>query len=118
MRKILVPALFESSPTVSSAAKFWPDSAPPSKPGVFSRMITPQAFHRVKNLLDNTKGTVVIGGDTDEATKFISPTVVKNVTGDDSLMNERVVFICTCAKFFIAMYIIGKYSGPFCLSYL
>jgi aldehyde dehydrogenase (NAD+) len=38
--------------------------------------------------LDNTKGTVVIGGEVDEETKFIAPTVVKNVKGDDSLMSE------------------------------
>jgi acyl-CoA reductase-like NAD-dependent aldehyde dehydrogenase len=52
--------------------------------------VTPQAFKRVKGLLDNTKGKVVLGGQTDEATKYIAPTVVKDVSGDDSLMSECV----------------------------
>jgi aldehyde dehydrogenase (NAD+)/aldehyde dehydrogenase (NAD(P)+) len=57
---------------------------------VYSRLITPQAFKRVKGLLDNTKGKIVFGGETDEATKFIAPTVVKDVKTDDSLMTECV----------------------------
>ncbi|KAF5357137.1 hypothetical protein D9756_006811 [Leucocoprinus leucothites] len=68
--------------------KFYPESA--STPGVYSRLITPQAFKRVKGLLDNTKGKVVFGGETDEATKFIAPTVVKDVSFDDSLMSEEI----------------------------
>jgi hypothetical protein len=56
-------------------------------------MITPQAFKRVKGLLDNSKGKVVFGGETDEATKFIAPTVVKDVAVDDSLMSEWVYLI-------------------------
>jgi aldehyde dehydrogenase (NAD+)/aldehyde dehydrogenase (NAD(P)+) len=51
-------------------------------------MITPQAFNRIKGLLDNTKGTIVFGGEMDEATKFIAPTVVRDVPTDDSLMSE------------------------------
>jgi aldehyde dehydrogenase (NAD+) len=66
--------------------KFYPEST--ATPGVFSRLITPQAFNRVKALLDSTKGTIVFGGETDEATKFIAPTVVKDVSTDDSLMSE------------------------------
>ena len=56
-------------------------------------MITPQAFQRVKGLLDATKGEVVIGGETVEEYKFIAPTIVKDVTGEDSLMSEYVLLI-------------------------
>ena len=73
-----------------SHASFYPEAKSASSPGAFSRMITPQAFKRVKGLLDNTKGTIVFGGETDEATKFIAPTVVKDVHPDDSLMSEYV----------------------------
>ncbi|KAF8221246.1 NAD-aldehyde dehydrogenase [Tricholoma matsutake] len=69
---------------------FFPESAKPSSPGTFGRLATPQAFQRVKGLLDNTKGKVVLGGDTDEAAKYIAPTVVSDVHPDDSLMSEEI----------------------------
>ena len=40
--------------------------------------------------MDNTKGKVVLGGEADEATKYIAPTVVSDVPLDDSLMSEYV----------------------------
>jgi acyl-CoA reductase-like NAD-dependent aldehyde dehydrogenase len=40
---------------------FYPDS--PSAPGATSRIISLQAFTRLKALLDNTKGTIAIGGE-------------------------------------------------------
>jgi len=68
--------------------EFYPDKA--SAPGQMSRLVTPQAFTRVSSLLQNTKGTVVIGGDTEEATKYIGLTVVKDVKPDDRLMSEEI----------------------------
>lgn len=73
-----------------SHATFYPEGGKPSSEGTYTRIVSPQAFHRIKDLLDRTKGTVVLGGESDEATKFIAPTVVKNVGGDDSLMSEYV----------------------------
>lgn len=55
-----------------------------------SRLVSQQAFNRVNNLLKNTNGTIVIGGDTDEGTKYIGPTVVKDVKPEDCLMSECV----------------------------
>ncbi|EKM75339.1 hypothetical protein AGABI1DRAFT_46604 [Agaricus bisporus var. burnettii JB137-S8] len=72
----------------NSMDNFYPESV--ATPGVFSRLVTPQAFNRIKGLLDNTKGTIVIGGEMDEATKFIAPTIVKDVPTNDSLMNEEI----------------------------
>lgn len=69
---------------------FYPEFNKPSSASAFSKMVTPQAFKRVKGLLDKTKGKVVIGGETDEATKYIAPTVVSDVPLDDSLMSEYV----------------------------
>ncbi|TFK73416.1 NAD-aldehyde dehydrogenase [Pluteus cervinus] len=90
---ILVPRSFQD--TLIDALKtaytqFYPENLQPSTPGVYGRMITPQAFNRVKKLLDDTDGEVVLGGETDETTKYIAPTVVKNVKGTDSLMSEEI----------------------------
>ena len=41
---------------------------------------------RLKSLLDQTKGKVVFGGQVDPEDKFMSPTVVTDVTLDDALM--------------------------------
>ncbi|THU84797.1 NAD-aldehyde dehydrogenase [Dendrothele bispora CBS 962.96] len=88
---IIVPRSFQD--TLIKAFKeahdeFYPDG--PKAPGQMSRLVTPQAFARVSGLLKNTKGTVVLGGETDEATKFIAPTVIKDVKPDDALMSEEI----------------------------
>ena len=41
-------------------------------------------------MLDDTKGEIVIGGETDASQKFIAPTVVKNVTPEDALMGQEI----------------------------
>lgn len=50
--------------------------------------MTPQAHGRVAGLLEKSKGKIVFGGEVDKSTKFIAPTVVKDVGPDDSLMSE------------------------------
>lgn len=55
-----------------------------------SRIINSASWKRISSLLADTKGQVVIGGEVDELTKFIAPTVVKDVKGDDSLMKEEI----------------------------
>ncbi|KII87702.1 hypothetical protein PLICRDRAFT_112150 [Plicaturopsis crispa FD-325 SS-3] len=67
---------------------FYPEG--PAKSESMGRIINATHFKRVKTLLDNTKGTIAFGGETDEATRYIAPTVVTNVTGDDSLMSEEI----------------------------
>ena len=34
-------------------------------------------------MLDDIKGTVILGGDTDRQTKYVAPTVVRNVDPGD-----------------------------------
>lgn len=75
-----------NSHALLSRDKFYPESV--STPGIYSRLITTQAFERVKGLLDNTKGKIVFGGESNETTKFIAPTLVKDVPFNDSLMSE------------------------------
>jgi aldehyde dehydrogenase (NAD+)/aldehyde dehydrogenase (NAD(P)+) len=70
----------------SSRASFYPES----DEGHFSRVINARAFTRLNTLLKNTKGTIVFGGETKEESKYIAPTVVKDVKGDDSLMGEEL----------------------------
>ncbi|KNZ72494.1 Aldehyde dehydrogenase family 3 member B1 [Termitomyces sp. J132] len=90
---VLVPRLFQDKFVAALEAaykSFYPESAQPSDPDTFSRIVTPQAWKRIKGLIDNTKGTVVVGGEMDEATKFIAPTIVRDVKADDSLMSEEI----------------------------
>ena len=67
-------------------ATFYPDG--PRKSASVARIVGERHAERIKGLLDATKGTVVLGGETDVADKYIAPTVVKDVMGDDALMSE------------------------------
>jgi aldehyde dehydrogenase (NAD+) len=66
--------------------EFYPDGSAASE--AYSRLVTPQAYGRVAGLLEKSKGKIVFGGEVDKSTKFIAPTVVKDVGPDDSLMSE------------------------------
>ncbi|KAG5351806.1 hypothetical protein C0989_004843 [Termitomyces sp. Mn162] len=90
---VLVPRSFQDKFVAALEAaykSFYPESAQPSDPDTFSRIVTHQAWKRIKGLIDTTKGTVVVGGEMDEATKFIAPTIVRDVKADDSLMSEEI----------------------------
>ena len=47
---------------------------------------------RLKSLLDQTKGNIVIGGKSTPDDKFMSPTVVADVKLDDALMKVKKFF--------------------------
>ena len=66
--------------------QFYPEG--PASSDSFSRIISSRHFDRIKNLLDNSKGTIVVGGGTDADKKYIAPTILKDVKFDDSLMSE------------------------------
>ena len=93
---ILVPRDFQE--TFVQALKevyeeFYPDADQRSAaPDVYSRLVSSQAYGRIASLLENTKGSVVFGGQVDKDTKYIAPTVVKDVGPDDSLMSELSPF--------------------------
>lgn len=53
-------------------------------------IIEKRSFHRIKGLLENSKGTILCGGHTDEATKFIEPTLVKVTDISDTLLSEEI----------------------------
>ncbi|KAG1748357.1 Aldehyde/histidinol dehydrogenase [Suillus paluster] len=55
-----------------------------------SNLVSTAHFHRLKNLLGSTSGTIAFGGQTDESRKFIAPTIVKGVKDGDSLMSDEL----------------------------
>ncbi|TFK48922.1 NAD-dependent aldehyde dehydrogenase [Heliocybe sulcata] len=67
---------------------FYPEG--PAQSDSVSHIISTGHTERIKRLIDNTQGTVVLGGQVDIETKFVAPTVVRDVKGDDSLMSEEI----------------------------
>ena len=68
--------------------EFYPDSA--EKSDSFSRIITETHTGRLGKLIAATKGQIVYGGKVDVEKRFVEPTIVKDVEGDDALMAECV----------------------------
>jgi aldehyde dehydrogenase (NAD+) len=60
----------------------------PRKSPDFARIITPSHFERVSGLIDPNK--VFCGGQTDAPSRYIAPTVMKDVTFDDAVMGEEI----------------------------
>lgn len=67
--------------------EFFPEGSLNSKS--YSRIVSDSHFTRLKSVLAQTKGEVVLGGKTDDKRGF-ELTVVKNVEGDDPLLEEHV----------------------------
>ncbi|KAG0206798.1 Aldehyde dehydrogenase [Mortierella sp. GBA30] len=62
----------------------------PQSSNSYGRIVNKNHLHRLKKVLDNTKGSIVIGGDTDEEDLYIAPTVVLNVQPGDSLLEAEI----------------------------
>ena len=43
-------------------------------------------FRRLLGLLNSTSGDIICGGDSNEATLYIAPTVIANVSSDDKII--------------------------------
>ncbi|XP_066299739.1 aldehyde dehydrogenase family 3 member B1-like isoform X1 [Branchiostoma lanceolatum] len=56
----------------------------------YCRIVNQRHFQRVKTMIDKTKGSIAIGGDSDEKDLYISPTVVKDVQPTDALMEGEI----------------------------
>ncbi|OCT47710.1 Beta-apo-4'-carotenal oxygenase [Cladophialophora carrionii] len=85
--KDVVPTLIKE---LGAALKeFFPEGAKSSAD--FSRIVNERSFDRIKKMLDNTKGEIVLGGTMDRGTLFIEPTVVllSSKDKDDSLLVEE-----------------------------
>jgi beta-apo-4'-carotenal oxygenase len=73
---------------VSSLKQFHPNGS--RELGQMSRIVNERHFNRIKGLLDNTKGEIVCGGQSDEAEKWIEPTLIKVDSLEDSLFSEEI----------------------------
>jgi acyl-CoA reductase-like NAD-dependent aldehyde dehydrogenase len=60
----------------------------PQKSPDFARVISSQSVRRLSGLIKNSE--IVIGGITDEVTKYVSPTIIKDVKPEDSIMKEEI----------------------------
>ncbi|KZT03863.1 aldehyde dehydrogenase [Laetiporus sulphureus 93-53] len=88
---VLVPEWFQDQ-FVSALEEAYREMHPedPKTSGQMARMVNQRHAERVKRLIDNTKGTIVFGGEVDLVTKYAAPTVIKDVQRDDSLMSEEI----------------------------
>ncbi|KAK0496050.1 NAD-aldehyde dehydrogenase [Armillaria luteobubalina] len=89
---ILVPKDFQEKFIEALKATndtFYP--TPEAEANSVGRLVTPQAYNRLSSLLKSTKGTIAFGGKLDEATKYIQPTIVRDVSFDDPLMTKSLV---------------------------
>ena len=48
------------------------------------------ALRRVVALLDASRDKVVFGGEVEESERYVSPTLITNVTGEDKIMTEEI----------------------------
>ncbi|KAL1835506.1 hypothetical protein VTK73DRAFT_5598 [Phialemonium thermophilum] len=71
----------------AAARQFFPDGARASPD--LSRIVNLRHFHRIKRMLDNTRGQIVLGGQTDEDDLFIEPTAVLVDAMDDIMVQEE-----------------------------
>ncbi|KAI0438842.1 Aldehyde/histidinol dehydrogenase [Xylaria telfairii] len=64
--------------------EFFPNG-PKASPD-YGRIINDRQFDRIKNMLDTTKGKIVMGGETDKSELYIAPTAVLVDSIDDPMM--------------------------------
>lgn len=56
----------------------------------FGRIINEKHMNRLNNILENDKDKIVVGGDVDFEQRYISPTIIRDVTLEDSVMKEEI----------------------------
>ncbi|OFI48791.1 hypothetical protein BG261_05225 [Floricoccus tropicus] len=56
----------------------------------YCKIVNKKSFDRLKDLLDNSNGNIVFGGEFNEKELKISPTIVENVDWSDSLMSQEL----------------------------
>ena len=83
--KKLVPQVIQEFKNAYN--EFYPKGAKNSTD--FSRIVNDAHFQRLKSMLDNTKGKIVMGGTMDEKERFIDITVVEVDSVEDSLCTQE-----------------------------
>lgn len=56
----------------------------------FGRIINEKHMNRLNNILENDKDKIVVGGDVDFKQRYISPTIIRDVTLEDSVMKDEI----------------------------
>lgn len=82
MRDALLPAIRDTLKT------FYGEDV--QKSPDMGRIVTPRHWTHLMDLLGKSKGRVVIGGESDEEDRYIAPTVLVDVQGSDTLMQEEI----------------------------
>lgn len=67
--------------------EFYPQGAKASPD--YSRMINAGHFQKLKSMIDNSEGKILVGGTMDEKELFIEPTIVEVNSTDDSLLIQE-----------------------------
>ena len=55
----------------------------------FGRIVNNRQWQRIKKMLDESHGQILMGGDTDESDRYIEPTVVRVSSSTDSLLVDE-----------------------------
>lgn len=83
--KEIVPSLIDEMR--KAMIEFFPKGAKDSPD--YARIVNVGSFKRIKAMIDNSKGKILIGGTMDEQEKFIEPTVIQVDSVDDSLLADE-----------------------------
>ena len=90
----------------------------PQKTDDYARIVSPNHHRRLTSLLKES-GDVVAGGEVDEETRYIAPTLVRNVTPDSPLMTEEIfgpiLPILTCRSTEEAVQFVNDREKPLAL---
>ncbi|KAL4788182.1 Aldehyde/histidinol dehydrogenase [Aspergillus varians] len=81
----LVPAVVDEFK--KAYKEFYPQGAKASPD--YSRIVNQGAFHRLKGMIDNSQGKILMGGTMDEKDLFIEPTLVQVESPDDSMLVQE-----------------------------
>ncbi|OCH91266.1 aldehyde dehydrogenase [Obba rivulosa] len=69
--------------------EFFPDAEPLGANSDWGKIVNPNHHARLRGILERSKGEIVIGGQND-GDRRIAPTILKNVSADDSLLEEEI----------------------------
>jgi beta-apo-4'-carotenal oxygenase len=83
-REILQQFLAEMK---AALKEFYPNGAKASPD--YGRIVNGRQWARLKKMMDNSKGRILIGGDMDESQRFIEPTVIQVDDINDSLIADE-----------------------------
>ena len=83
--RAILPAVVEEFK--KTYQKFYPKGAQASPD--YGRIVNAPSFNRIKGMLDNTKGKILLGGTVDEKDLFIEPTLVQVESIDDPLITQE-----------------------------